>query len=108
MLPIIACYDKDIMLGTNWNKTNEPRSKTVSRYFNAVNNIFLLRDYPAPVNFDDKQNVAAVIVNNLECEEEIVTQRKPITLEMFAEIIRHIVMLQMLVRRLNPWHQLQN
>ena len=53
-----------------------------------MNNLFLLRDFHPPVNFDDKQNMAAVIVHNLEREEDIVTQRKPITMEMFAEIIK--------------------
>jgi len=85
---IIACYGKDLMLGTNWNNKNELRSKTVRGYFNAVNNLFLLRDFHPPVNFDDKQNMAAVIVHNLEREEDIATQRKPITMEMFAEIIK--------------------
>jgi len=85
---IIACYGKDLMLGTNWNNKNELRSKTVRGYFNAVNNLFLLRDFSPPVNFDDKQNMAAVIVHNLEREEDIATQRKPITMEMFAEIIK--------------------
>jgi len=89
LLHIIACYGKDLMLGTNWNNKNELRSKTVRGYFNAVNNLFLLRNFPAPVNFDDKQNIAAVIVHNLEREEDIVTQRKPITIEMFVEISRH-------------------
>ena len=85
---IIACYDKDLMLGTTWNNENELRSKTVHGCFNAVNNLFLLRNYPSPVNFDDKQNMASVIVHNLERKEDIATQRKPITMEMFAEIIK--------------------
>jgi len=78
----------DLMLGINWNNKNELRSKAVREYFNAVNNLFLLRNFPPPVNFDDKQNMAAVIVHNLEREEDIATQRKPITMEMFAEIIK--------------------
>ena len=85
---IIACYGKDLMLSTNWNNKNELRSQTVRGYFNAVNNLFLLRDFHAPVNFDDKQNMASVIVHNLEHEEDIATQRKLITMEMFAEIIK--------------------
>ena len=44
---IIACYGKDLMLGTNWTNKNELRSKTVRGYFNAVNNLFLLRDFHA-------------------------------------------------------------
>ena len=37
---IIACYGKDLMLGSNWDNKNELRSKTVRGYSNAVN-IFL-------------------------------------------------------------------
>jgi len=85
---IIACYGKDLMLDTNWNNKNELRSQTVRGYFNAVNNIFLLRDFHAPVNFDDKQNMTSEIVQNSERKEDIATQCKPITMEMFAEIIK--------------------
>ena len=54
-----------------------------------MNNLFLLRKFPAPVNFDDKQKMATLIVHNLERKEDIVTQRNPTTIEMFAEIIKH-------------------
>ena len=53
-----------------------------------MKNILLLRNFPAPVNFNDKQNMVAEIVHNLEREEDIATQCKSIPIEMFAEISR--------------------
>ena len=85
---IITAYIKDVMTGVNYNNKSVVRSATCQGYAAAVNHLFTLRDFPAPCKFDDKENMIATIIHNLEREEDIATQRSPLTSEIFAELKR--------------------
>ena len=61
------------------------RSATARGYLEAVNVLFEKRNLPLPyVSSDDKQNLPALLVENLKKEEKIANQRNPLTVQIFA------------------------
>lgn len=85
---VLGCYAKYVALGDNWKNMTEVRSKTTRGYLEAVETLFKLRGYKSPIVWDDDQNLAAMVVKNLEKQEEIANQRSSLTNEIFAELIR--------------------
>lgn len=84
---VIAIYIKSVMLGVNyWNKSSV-RSATCEGYVLAVERLFILRQIPSPVDLSDEGNYTKTIVNNLEKEEVIASQRKPLDEKIHAELI---------------------
>ena len=63
------------------------RSATCRCYAQDVAKLFVLREYPSPVDFEDKTNWTTIIVNNLKTEEDIATQRLPLDDRIHAELI---------------------
>ena len=56
-------------------------------YAIAVERHFLLRIFPSPVDFTDETNWTKTIVHNLEREENIACQRKPLDNIVHAQLI---------------------
>ena len=85
---MIAIYTKSVILGVNyWNKSSV-RSATCTGYALAVEKLFTLRNVPSPVNFSDEDNYTKMIIKNLEKEEVIASQRKPLDKKNHAELIK--------------------
>ena len=49
--------------------------------------LFVFREYPSPVDFEDKINWTTIIVNNLKTEEDIASQRIPLDDKIHTELI---------------------
>ena len=75
------------MTGVNYNNLATLRSATCRSYAEDVSKPFVLRNFPSPVDFDDKTNWTTTIVNNLKKEEDIATQRLPLDDKIHAELI---------------------
>ena len=75
------------MTGVNYNNMATLRSATCRCYAQDVAKLFVLREYPSPVDFEDKTNWTTIIVNNLKTEEDIATQRLPLDDRIHAELI---------------------
>jgi hypothetical protein len=48
--------------------------------------LFKLRNYRPPINFNDKNNIAGVIINNIIKEENIAKRCAPLDSTIFAKI----------------------
>ena len=84
---VVAIYIKAVMLGVNyWNKSSV-RSATCKGYSGAVERLFILRKFSNPVDFSDEGNYTSIIIHNLEREENIANQRKPLDEKIHAELI---------------------
>jgi hypothetical protein len=83
---IVAIYTKYLQSGINYYNKNNLRSTTLHGYATAVNMLFELRKYRPPINFNNKNNMAGVIINNIIEEENIAKQRAPLDSTIFAKI----------------------
>ena len=85
---VIAIYIKYVMIGVNYNNLATLRSATCRNYADDVAELFKLRDFPSPLNFQDKTNEVTIIISNLKKEEDIATQRLPLDDKIHAELVR--------------------
>ena len=83
---LVAIYIKYVILGVNYNNKTMIRSETAAGYAKAVNTLFELRGFPHPANFKVADNMSAVIIHNLEREENIARQRNSLDNEIFAQL----------------------
>ncbi len=83
---IVAIYTKYLKSGINYYKKNNLRSATLCGYASAVNMLFKLRKYRPLIHFNDKDNMAGVIINNIIKEENIAKQRALLDSTIFAKI----------------------
>lgn len=67
------------------NKTRV-RSATVRGYAEAINTLFVLRGFRKPVDFDDPNNMVALLASNLKKEEDVANQRSPLDNQVFAKL----------------------
>jgi len=84
---IVSFYIKYVMIGVNYNNLVTLRSATCKNYAEDVNKLFELRDFPRPVDFQDKTNRTTNIISNLKKEEDIASQRLPLDDKIHAELI---------------------
>ena len=75
------------MEGINWKGKSDIRSATVRGYLVAAVGLFLKRGFDSPINLEDKNEDALVLIHNREREETIAKQRKPLDTLIFAELI---------------------
>ena len=80
---IISCFIENLTLDTNC------RSQTVKEYVKAINDLFARRNFPEPVDFEDRFDENVKLINAIESEETVPNQRSPITSEMFAASYKH-------------------
>jgi hypothetical protein len=85
---VLAIYVKYVMTGVNYLNKSSVRSATCKGYALDAARLFTLRGYPSPVDFSDPRCWTRIIVNNLEREEDIAKQRKPLNTSIHAEIIK--------------------
>merc|ERR1712086_1116135 len=85
---VLAIHVKYVMTGVNYLNKNSVRSATCKGYALDAARLFTLRNYPSPVDFSDPRCWTRIIVKNLEREEAIARQRKPLDASIHAEIIR--------------------
>ena len=85
---ILAIYVKYVMLGVNYKNLSSMRSATCKGYVLDAGKLFVLRGYPNPIDFTDANNWPSIIVNNLEKEEDIASQRSPLDDKIFTELLR--------------------
>ena len=83
---IVAIYLKDVILGTNFYNYDEVCGMTACGDAEAVNILFQKRGFPQPVCFSEAGNVPAVIIVNLEKEQEIAPQKSPLDNRIFAQL----------------------
>jgi len=76
------------MTGVNYLNKSSVRSATCKVYALDVARLFTLRGYPNPVIFSDPRCSTRIIVNNLEIEEDIAQQRKPLNASIHVEILK--------------------
>ena len=75
------------MTGVNYSNKSSVKSATCKDCALDAAKLFTLRAYPSPVNIYDLRCWTRIIVNNLEREEDISKQRKPLNAFIHAEII---------------------
>jgi hypothetical protein len=83
---IVAIYTKYLQSGMNYYNKNNLRSAILHGYAAAINTLFELRKYRPPINFNDKNNMAGVIINNIVKEENIAKQHAPLDSTILAKI----------------------
>ncbi len=83
---IMGIYTKILQSGINYYNKINLRSATLPGYATAVNMLFELRNYRPPINFNDKNNMAGVIINYIVKEDKIAKQRAPLDSTIFAKI----------------------
>jgi len=67
---------------------HHPRSATVRGYANDINDLFSMRGFMHPADFNDKQNMSAQLFQALKEEEDVARQRDPITTQTFATMAK--------------------
>jgi hypothetical protein len=82
---IVAIYTKYIQSSINYYNNNNLGSATLHGYAAAVNTLEL-RKHSSPIKFNDKNNMARVIINNIIKEENIAKQCAPLNRSVFAKI----------------------
>ncbi len=83
---IVAIYTKYLQSGINYYNKNNLWSAMLCGYATAVNTLFKLRNYKPPIDFNDKNNMAGVIINNIIKKENIAKQCAPLDSIIFAKI----------------------
>ncbi len=82
----VAIYTKYLQSGINYYNKNNLRSATLCRYATAVNTLFKLREYRLLIDFNDKNNMAGVTINNIIKEDNIAKQCAPLDITFFTNI----------------------
>jgi hypothetical protein len=95
---IVVIYTKYLQSSTNYYNKNNLRSAMLHGYATAVNMLFKLRKYRPPIDFNDKNNMAGVIINNIIKEENIAKQCAPLDSTIIAKI-------QQLAQKSKTWTQ---
>jgi hypothetical protein len=83
---IVVIYTKYLQSGINYYNKNNLQSAMLRGYATAVNMLFKLRKIRLPIDFNDKNNMAGVIINNIIKEENIAKQCALLDSTIFAKI----------------------
>jgi hypothetical protein len=83
---IMIINTKYLQSGINYYNKNSLQSAMLRGYATAIKTLFELRKYRLPINFNDKNNMAWVIVNNIIKEENKAKQHAPLDSIIFAKI----------------------
>jgi hypothetical protein len=85
---IVAIYIKYVQCGVNYNNKQVLWSAMVQGYAKAVNNLFKLRSFSTPADLSDRNNMMAILLNNMLQEEDIARQRALLNNKIFAKLHR--------------------
>jgi hypothetical protein len=83
---IVAIYTKYLQSGIDYYNKNNLQSAMLCLYAAAINTLFKFRKYRLLIDFNDKNNMAGVIINNIVKEENIGKQCAPLNSTIFAKI----------------------
>jgi hypothetical protein len=83
---VVAIYTKYLQSGINYYNKNNLWSATLPGYASAINTLFELRNQRPLIDFNDKNNMAGVIINNIIKEENIANQCAPLNSTIFSKI----------------------
>ena len=83
---LLAIFAKFVSMGDNYKNLQNLRSATVKNYVIDAGKLYAMRGFKNPVDFNDPDNLVKIIVDNLQAEEDIATQRSPLTNEIYAEL----------------------
>ena len=73
------CYlHKSVMLGNNYCSLESLRTATCKGCATDAAKLFTLREFSSSVDFSDETNRATILINNLEREEDIAVERRPL------------------------------
>ncbi len=70
----VATYIKYLQSGVNYYNKNNLRFATLHGYAMTVNTLFELQKYRLPINLNDRNNMAGVIISNIIKEKNIAKQ----------------------------------
>ena len=70
---IAKIYFKFLQSGVNYYNRDNLCSKTMLRYAKAINMLLILRAFRPTVDLSNKNNMAAILINNVIKEKNIVT-----------------------------------
>ncbi|MBM3299837.1 MAG: hypothetical protein FJY85_07770, partial [Deltaproteobacteria bacterium] len=85
---LVALYLKSLQENGSITGKAALRSMTVQGYALAINTLFELRGFQAPINPSDPNNVGNIVISNLSKEENISRKRNPLDAKIFAELQR--------------------
>jgi hypothetical protein len=83
---IMAIYTKYLQSSIDYYNKNSLLFAMLHGYAATVNTLFELRKYRPPINFNDKNNMAGVIINNILKEVNIAKKRTPLDSTIVAKI----------------------
>ena len=85
---VLAVCIEYVMTGVTCLNWASLRSATCKGHALDTSRLFILRNFPSPVDLSDETNWTRTIVHNLEREENIASQRKPLDDRIHAESIK--------------------
>ncbi len=83
---ILAIYINYVQCGVNYNNKPVLCSATVQGYAKAVNNLFKFRCLSPPANLSNRNNMMAILLNNMLREEGIARQHAQLDNKFFAKL----------------------
>jgi len=83
---LIGIYIGFLQYGVNYTNKDGLRAATLAGYAKAINKLFTLRGFTAPVNLSDPENPAGAKIANHQKEEDIAVQRYPLNSKILAHL----------------------
>jgi hypothetical protein len=77
---IVSIYIKYLQSGVNYYNKNNLCSATLSGYATVTNTLFELQKYRLPMDFNNYNNMAEKIINNIIKQENISNIKLPLTM----------------------------
>lgn len=84
----LEVFVKSIINGENIRNKNVMRASTVKEYAIEINELHALRNLPEPIDFKNKSDTVVKLISNLQKEEDVAKQRKPLSNQVAAEMLR--------------------
>ena len=82
----MGTYIGFLQYGVNYTNKDGLRAATLAGYAKAVNRLFTLRGFTAPVDLSDPENWTGMKIMNHQKEEDIAVQRYPLNSEILAKL----------------------
>jgi hypothetical protein len=83
---LVGTYIGFLQYGVNYTNKDGLRAATLAGYAKAVNKLFTLRGFTAPVDLSDPDNPAGCKIMNHQKEEDIAVQRYPLNSEILTKL----------------------
>ena len=83
---LVGTYIGFLQYGVNYTNKDGLRAATLAGYAKAVNKLFTLRGFPAPVDLSDPDNWGGMKIMNHQKEEDIAVQRYPLNSAILAKL----------------------